>query len=90
MSWISIAVSAVVALAVVPAGYRALLAAGMTRPNYRGAELAFPLGAATLASALVALAPLAPLDALVDERLLEPELAPLDHLRRRHRLPRLL
>ncbi len=75
MSWISIAVSAVVALAVVPAGYRALLAAGMTRPNYRGAELAFPLGAATIASALVALAPLAPLDALLDERLLEPEFA---------------
>ncbi|MGI8460284.1 MAG: hypothetical protein ACR2OC_01425 [Solirubrobacterales bacterium] len=73
MSWISIALSAVVAVAVVPAGYRALIAAGMTRPNYRGQELAFPLGAATVASALVALAPIAPLDALVDERLLEPE-----------------
>ena len=74
MSWLAIAVSAVVALAVVPAGYRALLAAGMTRPNYRGADLAFPLGAATVASALVALAPLAPVDALWDEDLLEPEL----------------
>ncbi|HEX6116925.1 MAG TPA: hypothetical protein VFY99_07470 [Solirubrobacterales bacterium] len=74
MSWISIALSALVALVVVPAGYRALIAAGMTRPNYRGRELAFPLGAATVASALVALAPLAPLDALADERLLEPEL----------------
>jgi hypothetical protein len=47
----------------------------MTRPNYRGHELAFPLGAATVASALVALAPLAPLDALADEGLLEPEFA---------------
>jgi len=75
MSWISIALSALVALVVVPAGYRALIAAGMTRPNYRGQELAFPLGAATAASALVALAPLAPLDALADERLLEPEFA---------------
>ena len=75
MSWISIALSGLVALFVVPAGYRALIAAGMTRPNYRGQELAFPLGAATVASALVALAPLAPLDALADERLLEPEFA---------------
>jgi UDP-GlcNAc:undecaprenyl-phosphate GlcNAc-1-phosphate transferase len=74
LTWVSIALSALVALVVVPAGYRALLRAGMTRPNFRGAELAFPLGAATLASALVALAPLAPLDALVDEGLLEPEL----------------
>ena len=74
MSWIAIAVAAVVALAVVPAGQRALLAAGMTRPNYRRASLAFPLGAAVVASGLVALAPLAPLDALVDERLLAPEL----------------
>jgi len=75
LSWLSLALSALVALFVVPAGYRALIAAGMTRPNYRGQELAFPLGAATVASALVALAPLAPLDALLDEGLLEPEFA---------------
>jgi hypothetical protein len=75
LSWISIGLAALVALLVVPAGYRALIAAGMTRPNYRGQELAFPLGAATVASALVALAPLAPLDALADEGLLEPEFA---------------
>jgi hypothetical protein len=74
LTWISIALSALVALVVVPAGYRALIRAGMTRANYRGKELAFPLGAATVASALVALAPLAPLDALVDEGLLEHEL----------------
>lgn len=74
MTWLSLGVSIGVALVVVPAGYRALLAAGMTRPNFRGAAVAFPLGAAVAASGLVALAPLAPLDALVDEGLLEPEL----------------
>lgn len=74
MTWVSIALATAVALAVVPAGYRALVAAGMTRANYRGAALAFPLGAAVAAAGLVALAPLAPLDALLDEGLLEPEL----------------
>jgi UDP-GlcNAc:undecaprenyl-phosphate/decaprenyl-phosphate GlcNAc-1-phosphate transferase len=74
VTWVAIALSAVVALAVVPAGYRALRAAGLTRPNYRGASVAFPLGAALVASGLVALAPLAPLDALADEGLLKPEL----------------
>lgn len=74
MTWVAIALSAAVALAVVPAGYRALRAAGMTRANYRGVPVAFPLGAALVASGLVALAPLAPLDALADEDLLKPEL----------------
>jgi UDP-GlcNAc:undecaprenyl-phosphate/decaprenyl-phosphate GlcNAc-1-phosphate transferase len=74
VTWVALALAAVVAVVVVPAGYRALLAAGMTRPNYRGVPVAFPLGAALVASALVALAPLAPLDALADEGLLEPEL----------------
>jgi UDP-GlcNAc:undecaprenyl-phosphate GlcNAc-1-phosphate transferase len=74
VTWLAIALAAAVALAVVPAGYRALMAAGMTRRNYRGAAVAFPLGAALVASGLVALAPLAPLDALADEGLLEPEL----------------
>jgi UDP-GlcNAc:undecaprenyl-phosphate GlcNAc-1-phosphate transferase len=74
VTWVAIAVSAVVSVAVVPAGYRALLAAGMTRTNYRGAKVAFPLGAAVVVSGLVALAPLAPLDALAVEELLEPEL----------------
>jgi UDP-GlcNAc:undecaprenyl-phosphate GlcNAc-1-phosphate transferase len=74
VTWVAVALSAVVALAVVPAGYRALRAAGMTRPNYRDASVAFPLGAALVASGLAALAPLAPLDALADEDLLESEL----------------
>ena len=74
MSWLALAFSAIVALFVVPAGREALLAAGLTRPNYRGRELPFPLGAAAIAASLVALAVLAPLDALADEGLLEPEL----------------
>jgi hypothetical protein len=74
VTWVAIALSAAVALAVVPAAYRALVAAGMTRLNYRRTPVAFPLGAGLVASGLVALAPLAPLDALADEGLLEPEL----------------
>jgi UDP-GlcNAc:undecaprenyl-phosphate GlcNAc-1-phosphate transferase len=74
VTWVALALATAVAVVVVPAGYRALLAARMTRPNYRGAPVAFPLGAVLVASGLVALAPLAPLDALADEGLLEPEL----------------
>jgi hypothetical protein len=67
-------VSFAVALAVVPAGIRALLDAGLTRENYRGRRVAFPLGAVLVAAALVALAPLAPLDDRADIDLLDPEL----------------
>lgn len=74
MSWPALAFSFAVALAVVPAGREALLAAGMERPNFRGRPIAFPIGVAVVASALVALSVLAPLDALADEGLLEPEL----------------
>jgi len=44
------------------------------RENYRGAQLAFPLGAVLATAALVALAPLAFLDDRADLDLLEPEL----------------
>lgn len=74
MSWVALAFSLAVALAVVPAGREALLAAGMERPNFRDRPLAFPIGVAVIASALAALAVLAPLDALVDEGLLHAEL----------------
>lgn len=47
----------------VPAGVRGLLAGGHSRVNYRGARLAFPVGAVVFVSSLVALAPLAALDA---------------------------
>ncbi len=74
MTWVALAFSFAVALAVVPAGREALIASGLERPNFRGRLLAFPMGAVVVASALVALAVLAPLDALVDEDLLEPDL----------------
>jgi UDP-GlcNAc:undecaprenyl-phosphate GlcNAc-1-phosphate transferase len=75
LSWLTLLFAAIVAAFVVPAGRDALLAAALTRPNYRGLELPFPIGAAVIAAALVALAVLAPLDALADEGLLEPDLS---------------
>jgi hypothetical protein len=74
MTWVALPVSLAVALAIVPAGVRALDDAGLRRENYRGRRLAFPLGAVIVAAALVALAPLAPLDDRADLDLLEPEL----------------
>ncbi len=74
MDWVALLASAAVALAVVPAGVRALREAGMTRRNYRGRRLAFPLGAVLIAASLLALAPLAPLDDRADLDLLDPEL----------------
>ncbi len=57
-----------------PAGVRGLFDAGLVRENYRGASLAFPLGAVLATAALVALAPLAFLDDRADLDLLVPEL----------------
>ena len=58
----------------VPAGARGLAEAGLVRENYRGAKLAFPLGAVLATAALVALAPLAFLNDRADLELLDPEL----------------
>lgn len=74
MSWIGFPVAVAVALLVVPAGVRGLLDAGLVRENFRGALLAFPLGAVLATAALVALAPLAFLDDRGDLDLLDPEL----------------
>jgi hypothetical protein len=74
VTWIGFPVGVAVALLVVPAGVRGLLDAGLVRENYRGARLAFPLGAVLATSALVALAPLAILDDRADLDLLEPDL----------------
>jgi hypothetical protein len=63
-----------VAALLVPAGARGLREAGLVRRNYRGATLAFPLGAVLATAALVALAPLAFLDDRGDLDLLEPDL----------------
>ncbi len=65
-----------IALAVpmLPAGARGLRDAGLVRTNYRGAELAFPLGAILATVSLVALAPLAVLNDRAGLDLLAPDL----------------
>jgi hypothetical protein len=74
VSWIGFPVGVAVGLLVVPAGVRGLLDAGHVRVNFRGARLAFPLGAVLATAALVALAPLAFLDDRADLDLLDPDL----------------
>jgi UDP-GlcNAc:undecaprenyl-phosphate GlcNAc-1-phosphate transferase len=72
--WVGFPLAIAVALFVVPAGARGLRDAGLVRANYRGAELAFPLGAVLATAALVTLAPLAFLNDRADLDLLDPEL----------------
>jgi UDP-GlcNAc:undecaprenyl-phosphate/decaprenyl-phosphate GlcNAc-1-phosphate transferase len=74
MYWVGLPLALAISLFVVPAGARGLRDAGLVRENYRGARLAFPLGAVLATAALVALAPLAFLDDRADLDLLEPEL----------------
>jgi hypothetical protein len=74
MIWIGFPVAIAAALLIVPAGVRGLFDAGLVRENFRGAKLAFPLGAILATAALVALAPLAFLDDRADLDLLDPEL----------------
>jgi UDP-GlcNAc:undecaprenyl-phosphate/decaprenyl-phosphate GlcNAc-1-phosphate transferase len=74
VDWIGLPLSFAVALALVPAGVRGLLDAGLQRANYRGAQLPFPLGAVVAAAALVALAPLALLNGRDGLQLLDPGL----------------
>jgi hypothetical protein len=72
--WVGLPLALAISLFVVPAGARGLRDAGLARENYRGALLAFPLGAVLATAALVALAPLAFLDDRADLDLLEPDL----------------
>ena len=74
MYWVGFPLSIALALLLVPAGARGLAEAGLMRENYRGARLAFPLGAVLATAALVALAPLAFLNDRADLELLDPEL----------------
>ena len=53
---------------------RDMAAAGLTRVNYRGFEVAFPAGAVLVSCSLLALAPLAVLDDRADINVLDPEL----------------
>ena len=69
-----LALSLLIALVVLPAGVRGLREAGHLRENYRGAAVAFPLGAILATAALVALAPLAFIDQRADLDLLDPDL----------------
>jgi len=72
--WIGFPLAIGLSLLLVPAGARGLRDAGLVRENYRGAPLAFPLGAVLATAALVALAPLAFLNDRGDLDLLDPEL----------------
>jgi len=72
--WVGLPLALAISVFLVPAGARGLRDAGLVRENYRGALLAFPLGAVLATAALVALAPLAFLDDRADLDLLEPEL----------------
>jgi UDP-GlcNAc:undecaprenyl-phosphate/decaprenyl-phosphate GlcNAc-1-phosphate transferase len=74
VEWLGLPLSAAIAALLIPAGVGGLTEAGLVRANYRGALLAFPLGAILATSALVALAPLAFLDDRADLDLLDPEL----------------
>jgi UDP-GlcNAc:undecaprenyl-phosphate GlcNAc-1-phosphate transferase len=72
--WVGFPLAIAISLLLVPAGARGLRDAGLVRENYRGAMLAFPLGAVLATAALVALAPLAFLNDRADLDLLEPGL----------------
>src|SRR5918995_3148358 len=74
MEWVGLPLAIAISLFLVPAGAKGLRDAGLVRENYRGASLAFPLGAVLTTAALVALAPLAFLDDRGDLDLLDPEL----------------
>jgi UDP-GlcNAc:undecaprenyl-phosphate/decaprenyl-phosphate GlcNAc-1-phosphate transferase len=72
--WVGFPLALAISLFLVPAGARGLREAGLVRENYRGALLAFPLGAVLATAALVTLAPLAFLNDRADLDLLEPGL----------------
>jgi len=72
--WVGFPLAIAISLFLVPAGARGLRDAGLVRKNYRGALLAFPLGAVLATAALVTLAPLAFLNDRADLDLLEPAL----------------
>jgi len=72
--WVGFPLAIALSLWLLPAGARGLRDAGLVRENYRGAALAFPLGAVLATVALVSLAPLAFLNDRADLDLLDPEL----------------
>ncbi len=74
MTLLALALSAGLAAVLLPRWAGDMVAAGLRRTNYRGTELAFPLGALLVSVSLIALVPLAILDDRADLNLLEPGL----------------
>ena len=66
MQSLPLVVSLLIALAVVPAALRELAARGLSRDNYRDAQVPFPAGLAVIAAAVIALGPLAVADQVSD------------------------
>lgn len=74
MTLIAVFLSGGLALLLLPRWSQDMVRTGLLRENYRGAKLAFPLGAIELSVALIALVPLAVLNDRADLDLLEPGL----------------
>ena len=74
MSLIALALAIALAALLLPRWCEDMLRTGLERVNYRGATLAFPLGALLVSVSLIALVPLALLDDRADLDLLEPGL----------------
>jgi UDP-GlcNAc:undecaprenyl-phosphate GlcNAc-1-phosphate transferase len=74
VSLIALAVSAALAAALLPRWCTDMVRTGLVATNWRGAEVAFPLGALLISVSLVALVPVAVLDDRADLDLLEPDL----------------
>jgi len=70
-------VSLGVAVAIVPAAVQGLQSQGLVRRNYRGRPVAFPAGIGIVASALVALIPLALIDELGDSNVFRADSGPV-------------
>jgi UDP-GlcNAc:undecaprenyl-phosphate/decaprenyl-phosphate GlcNAc-1-phosphate transferase len=73
---LTVVVSLLVAAVVCPSLVRAMAAHGDTRPNYRGAAVAFPAGVAIPVVALLALVPLSLLQELAGARIFRPGTGP--------------
>jgi len=74
VSLIALPLAMALAALLLPRWCEDMLRTGLERVNYRGAVLAFPLGALLVSVSLIALVPLAILDDRADLDLLEPEL----------------
>jgi UDP-GlcNAc:undecaprenyl-phosphate/decaprenyl-phosphate GlcNAc-1-phosphate transferase len=74
VSWVALALSFALALALMPRWCEDMAQQGLVRQNWRGRRLAFPLGALLVSVSLVALVPLAVLDDRADLDLLDPGL----------------